>query len=363
MRARDRGRPHRGRLQHVVAADRLQAATDEGHVRAGVERHQFTQRVEHEHVVARGRPAIGAPRADRPARLARGSRRTREPFRVPRRPQQQQVGPAAAQARVQGQHRRFFVLMRAGGDPHAPATAQMLAEPVHHLAHVVRHRDVELEVADIAHLRRQRAELHEAGGVVAGLRRDLAHGAQGARDQRAQHAVAPQRARRQPRIEDVDRHLAVVAAEQQAGPQLGLHDQRQARRVVAEEARHRAGQVVGRIHVQHALAPQRLDALRSGRRDGGDEHAQAAMPLQQRVDHRCGRVDFAHRHRMQPDIDRAAGRAVAAVAFVPALEVFRIAETAPDQVVDGDRRQYVKHRRIQGAQQAFGGAVGHGPQG
>ena len=78
------------------------------------------------------------------------------------------------------------------------------------------------------------------------------------------------------------------------------------------------------------------------------------MPLQQRVDHRCGRVDFAHRHRMQPDIDRAAGSAVAAVALVPALEVFRIAETAPDKVVDGDRRQYVKHRRIQGAQQAFG---------
>ncbi|MNN50222.1 hypothetical protein D3C81_1647960 [compost metagenome] len=133
--------------------------------------------------------------------------------------------------------------------------------------------NVELEVAQRLHLPGQRAQVDETLGIVLRLRGHAGNGAQRATDQRAQQAVAAQRTRRQPRIEDVDGDVAVTAAEQQVRPQFGFQDQRQARLEVAQEAAHAAGHVIGQVHVVQRIAPQRAHALGAGGRDGGDDPA------------------------------------------------------------------------------------------
>ncbi len=62
---------------------------------------------------------------------------------------------------------------------------------------------------------------------------------------------------------------------------------------------------------------------------------------------------------MQPD-PRLAGRLrIRGIALVPAPEVFTDPETAPDQVVHGDRQQDVEHGRVQAAQDPFGRVFAH----
>src|SRR4249919_3972343 len=46
------------------------------------------------------------------------------------------------------------------------------------------------------------------------------------------------------------------------------------------------------------------------------------------------------------------------ITLVPALEIFLLPESAPDQVVNRDRHQRVQRHRIQAAQETFDGAFG-----
>ena len=180
------------------------------------------------------------------------------------------------------------------------------------------------------------------------------HAAQRAPDQRPEHPVAAQRARGQARIEDVRRDAAVAAAEQQVRPQLGFHDQRQGRPEMLEETRDRAGQVVRQVDMHHRIPPQRLHALGTGGGDGGDHQPQAGVVAQQARHQRRGGIDLAHRYRMQPQRRLHRDGRITGIAFVPALEIGALAEPAPDQVVEGDRRKDVQGGGVQAAQHALG---------
>src|SRR3546814_18781372 len=60
-----------------------------------------------------------------------------------------------------------------------------------------------------------------------------------------------------------------------------------------------------------------------------------------------------HRNGVDPHGFRVRLRAVGRVTLVPALEVLRLAKSAPDQVVHRHRYQQVQRGRVQGAQQLF----------
>ncbi len=363
VRPGDDGRARGRRLEQVVPADGLQAAADERDIGAGVEPRQLAQRVDDEHVGRGVGPAIlRASRRPQPSRRGLLGDRA-EAFRMTRRPEQQQVGPALAQVPMDAQRRGFLVGMRARGDPRRPAGATRAAFGGD-LLQRIGHPRVVLEVAGFDHPIGRRAQRHEAPRIRMRLRAHGAHRRERATHDRREHLVAAQRSRREPRIEHVQRHAGVAAAEQQVRPQLGLHHQRGMRPEMRDEAAHRARQVIGQVDVLDALAPERLHARRAGRRDRGDEQAQVGPALEQRVDQRHRGIHFADGHRMQPQHALRARWAEARIALAPALEVGRLAEAAPDQVVDRDGREHVQHRGIHGAQQALGevGARGCGHQ-
>ncbi|MNV29226.1 hypothetical protein D3C71_1204440 [compost metagenome] len=352
VRASHRCSAHRRRLQQVVAADGLQAATDEGNLGTAVERHQFAQRVDDEDIAAGPWPLLRAPRRHAPALLAGQRLHLGKALGMPRRPQQQQVRMLLAQTAVQVDHRLLFAIMRAGRDPHRARGRYMGMELFDERLHV-RRGDVELQVAQRLHLFRRRTQLHEACGVILRLCGHAGDRAQRTPDQCCQHPVAAQRSGRQARIEDVDRNATVAAAEQHVRPQLGFQDQRQAGLEVAEEAVDAARHVVRQVHVVQRIAPQRAHPFRAGRGDGGDDPADVRPLLAQRIDQRRSGVDLAHRDRMQPDPRLAARLRIGRIAFIPAPEVFTDPEAAPDQVVHGDRQQEVQHGRVQATQDPF----------
>ncbi len=272
---------------------------------------------------------------------------------MPRRPQQQQVGECRAQTAVDRDDVGFLVLVRTRRDPHRPAR-DVRAALGGELRDAVRHVDVVLEVAHFQRLLLARAQAHETPRVGMRLRRDRMHGAQRASHQWRQHLIAMQRTRRQARIEDVAGNPAIAAAEQQVRPQLGLHDQRREGTVVIEEAPDRTGQVVGQVDMLDLVLPQRAHALGPGRRDGGDQQAQVGMGATQRLHQRQRGIHLAHRHRVHPQRARMHRIVVAdSVALRPALQVGRLAEAAPDQVIDRDGSNQVQGRRIQDAQEAL----------
>ena len=272
---------------------------------------------------------------------------------MPRCPQQQGIGLRLAQQTMGIQHRRFLVLVRARRDPHRAGARAMRGELGREGCGIDR-RHVELQVAADLHALRLRAEHDEAVGVVARLRGHQPHRAQRAADQRGEHAVAAQRTRRQPRVEDVGGNATVAAAEQQVRPQLGFHDQRQRRAEMVEEAADRTRQVVRQVDVGDRIAPQGAHALGTGRGDGGDHQAQVRSQLAQSVHQGSSGIDLADRHRMQPQRRRRAALRIVRVALAPAMEVRALAEAAPDQVVQGDRDEHVQRGRIEAAQDAFG---------
>jgi hypothetical protein len=147
---------------------------------------------------------------------------------------------------------------------------------------------------------------------------------------------------------------------EQVRPDLGLHHQRERRVEVVEEVAHRAGQVVGQVHVQHRIAPQGAHAGRTGWRGGGHQQRPLRVRGAQRVDQRDRGVDFAHRDRVQP---QAVGDRFAAVereALAPAVEILALAQAAPDQVVQRKRQRDPDDQRIQRAQRAVAERLMHG---
>ncbi len=259
---------------------------------------------------------------------------------------------------MQVDDRLLFAFVGAGGDPgHAPGRHMRMERGEQRRR--IRRVDVELQVAQRADLLLACAEHDEAARILARLRGHAGHRAQRAPDQRPQQAITLQRACRQARIEDVDRDPAIAAAEQQVRPQLGFQDQRQARAEMVEETPGAARHVVRQVDVVHRVAPQRANPLRSGGGDGGDDPADVRALPAQRIHHRRGGVDLAHRDRVQPHAGPAPAFRIRRIAFVPALEVFAHAEAAPYQVIDGDGQQQVQQGRVQAPQQQFDGILAH----
>ena len=265
---------------------------------------------------------------------------------------------ARAQATMDRDDRGLLIDMGAGRDPHRPRPA-VATELAGERVEGVGHADVELEVAGLDHMLGHRPQSHEAHRVRHRLCGDGVHGAQRAADQGREHAVAAQRTLRQSRIDDVRGDAAIAAAEQQVRPQFGFHDQRRMRPVVREETTDRTGQVVRQVDVIYLVTPQRAHALGAGRRDRGDQQPQVGTAAPQCVHQRHRGVDLADRHRVQPQRAAPRGVAIHRVALRPALEICRLAEAAPDQVVDRDRRQQVQRDRVQAAQQALDGIFPH----
>ncbi len=255
-------------------------------------------------------------------------------------------------------HRLLFAFMGTGSDPYRPRRRHMLVEGLQHVGGI-RRMDVEFQIAQCLHLRGQCAQLDETRCIGLRLRRDTGNRAQRAPDQRLEHAIALQRTRRQPSVEDVHRNATIAATEQHVRPQLGLQDQRQTGLEVPKKTADAARHVVRQIDMVHVIAPQRAHPLRAGRGDGGDDPADVRALCTQCIDQRCSRIDLAHRHRMQPYTWLCAAVRIGRIALVPAPEVLAHAETAPYQVVHGDGQQQIEHGRIDAAQQKLDGILAH----
>ena len=137
----------RDRLEQVVAADRHQAAGDEGHVARRIERQQLAERIDQQHVA--GGRAAGAARmlatavaGLRAAGLADVGRATHErhalrlqpvgdvgeAVRMARHQHQQRVVTGGAHRALRLDHRVLLAVMRAAGDPDGPAAGVTLAQ-------------------------------------------------------------------------------------------------------------------------------------------------------------------------------------------------------------------------------------------
>ncbi len=93
---------------------------------------------------------------------------------------------------------------------------------------------------------------------------------------------------------------AGCGAAQQVGPDLGFHDHADRGPVVAQEAPHRTGRVVGQPALRVAVAQQRRAGLAPGGRAMRQQQPQPRALRAQRVDQRRGGAGLAQRHGMQP---------------------------------------------------------------
>src|SRR6185503_5114884 len=84
LRTDDYGHRQRRRLEDVVAADRHQAAADEGNVSRGVEAQQFAERIDYEALRVHRRAAVFAARARDETEAAAFLRDRLEAFRMAR---------------------------------------------------------------------------------------------------------------------------------------------------------------------------------------------------------------------------------------------------------------------------------------
>lgn len=112
----------------------------------------------------------------------------------------------------------LFAFVRAGGDPHWARSRHVRAELRDQRRQLRRRGDIEFEIAQRDHLIRTGAQRDEALGIVLRLRSHARDSLQRATDQWRQQPIATQRTRRQPRIEDVHRNLAVATTEQHVRP-------------------------------------------------------------------------------------------------------------------------------------------------
>ena len=106
-----------------------------------------------------------------------------------------------------------------------------------------RRRHVELEVAGVEHVRA--AERGETIGVALRLHQAHLEPGEQRRHRRRRRAPALERALRHPPVDDDHRNAALGSGEDEIGPEIGFHEQREARLPVIEEARHEARRVVG----------------------------------------------------------------------------------------------------------------------
>jgi len=155
-----------GRFEHIVAPHRNQGAADEGDVRRGVERAQFPNRIQHEHLVrATAGNTVATPYGAK-ARRSRQSGHRRKALRMPRHKHQQQPGEPLPQAAENGQQAFLLPGMGAGRDDDRPAAEQFLPQTPTAGDKLLTVIHIELDIARHGDFRRVRADCGKALGVL-----------------------------------------------------------------------------------------------------------------------------------------------------------------------------------------------------
>ncbi len=215
--------------------------------------------------------------------------------------QQQRAGHASADPVVRVQGRGLLALVGARGDPRRTPREVRIPETLPGLDQSAGKRKVRLEVAGDQHMLGVCAHPQEAGGVLLALRRDQDAVGERLAEQAAEALVALHRAWRDAGVGEHQRYAAFAALAIHVRPELGLHDDRQARPHAPEKTAHRARGVVGRVAVQHLVTEQVPDLLRAGGRHGGHDDGNIRVFLAQRGHQRGGGDHFSHGHGVHPD--------------------------------------------------------------
>jgi hypothetical protein len=126
-----------------------------------------------------------------------------------------------------------------------------------------RRGDVELDVAEDADA--LRADGPQALGIGRRLRRHRSERGERRSNERRKAQVAALRFCRQAGVDQRQRHAALRGGGDQVGPQLGFHEQAEARLEVVEKTAAGVGQVVGKIGLQQAIAVFRDQSRRRSR--------------------------------------------------------------------------------------------------
>jgi len=153
--------------------------------------------------------------------------------------------------------------------------------------------EIELDVAHHVGAQRIGADEAETLGIGGALGGDHDPVGQRFPEQRREPPVAADRARRDARARQHQRHAAPAALVVQVRPELGLEDDRDPRPDAVEETAHRARQVIG--HVAHVREPgeQRAGALRARRRHGRHDQRHPGVVPVQRAHERCRGLHLA----------------------------------------------------------------------
>ena len=187
------------------------------------------------------------------------------------------------------------------------------------------------------------AELRDSLGITRRLREHQREPAGGRLDQRALTQASPERARRQPGIDQCHRHGFALSRSHQVGPQLGLHQQANGRAPGAQKAAGGAGIVIGQIGLNEAitefLGKKIGSGLTTGRRHAGHQDAGVRVARSERAHQRLRGTRLADRDRVDPD--QGAGVVLLTdqtEALRPVREISRLTKRSPQQIGHDQRR-------------------------
>ena len=237
------------------------------------------------------------------------------------------------------QQQLFLALARARQQQHRPRQARAPG-PSRGLLRLVR-RGVEFQVAgDLDPARAQRAQ---ARRVLLGLRAGERQRGDGGPRQAGQARVGARRFFRHARVREHDRHAAAAACGEQIRPDFGFHQQPAERPEMREEAPHRARIVVGQPGDDHRVAVQFLQRFTAGRGHAGQKQIVPGIVGGEPLHQRSARARLADGDCMHPQQrPRAPILAVIAEAFADVPAVARLADAAPPEARQDQRRQQIE---------------------
>jgi len=308
-----------------VAAGWHQASADENHIGRGIEIEQLAERVEKQNLrTARARilaHAFASPSAgvaagsplERNTALLEQCAHLRKSRRMPRRKHEQRIRVHSAHLRMRLEGCLLLALMGAARDPHRPAAGETLTQAAPVLGGLGWNVEVEFDVADHAHGGGRCAEPPESLGIRLALCSNERAAGERRLDERRHPPIAARRALGKPRARKRERHAAAAAFMIEIGPELGLHDDADARCGSIEEAAYRARHIDRqKPDICAGFGPgaeQRTGARRARRRRGRDDECRGRDLSRQRAREPGARLHLADRSRVQPQAAAASRRA------------------------------------------------------
>ena len=229
----------------------------------------------------------------------------------------------------------------ARGSPRSPQRGRFLTQ-------AGQDRDVELRAPGHVDDLPRRPDRRDPACVLAALHRDCRDSVQLGPEQSAEPQVARRGSFRQPNVGHDHRYAAGAAMCQQVRPDLGLHDDCDARFDPVEESLDPSGEVEREVAMDDSAAKRLGDLVGAGRGRRRDDDRLVGMISPDRLDDRQGGLDLADRHRVEPHAS-AFGRDSGAVSetLVQTLPVGAVAQSAPQKPRNEKRRRQVQCRRIQ----------------